>query len=179
MLVGLPGSGKSTIGRLAAEQLGAPFLDLDDEIEREAGQTIPEIFESRGEAAFRELERNAMRCALRAGPAVLAPGGGWAAQPGAMEEAREPAFIIYLAVPAEVAAVRCASSVMRPALDARRSTPFRPLLSDADPRERLTVLMKDREPFYRQADVVVSNAADDPAPVARLVSELARRHAGW
>ena len=169
MLVGLPGSGKSTIGRLAAERLGAPFLDLDDEIEREAGQTIGEIFESRGEAAFRELERNAMRSALCAGPAVLAPGGGWAAQPGAMEEAREPAFIIYLAVPAEVAAVRCALGSQRSTVDRRPLTVDR---SIAD-------LMKEREPFYRQADVVVSNAADDPTRVAQLICELARRHAGW
>jgi shikimate kinase len=179
VLVGLPGSGKTTVGRLAAARLGAPFVDLDDEIERVAGQTIPEIFETRGESGFRALERSAMRLALSAQPAVLAPGGGWAAQPGAMEEVREPAFIIYLAVPVAVAAMRCASSVMRPALDARRSTPVRPLLSDADTRERLAVLMKEREPFYQQADVVVSNAADDPKPVARLVVELARQHAGW
>lgn len=172
VLVGLPGSGKTTVGRMAAEELGAPFRDLDDEIERGAGQTIAEIFATRGEAAFRELEQRAMRSALSAQPSVLAPGGGWAAQPGAMEEARELAFIIYVAVPVEVAAERCA-------LSAERSGRTRPLISAADPRERLTVLMKAREPFYRQAEMVVSNAADDPGKVARLISELARRHAGW
>ena len=172
VLVGLPGSGKTTVGRLAAAKLGAPFVDLDDEIERVAGQTIPEIFETRGESGFRALERSAMRLALSAQPAVLAPGGGWAAQPGAMEEVREPAFIIYLAVPVEVAAERTAHS-------AQRTAQSRPLLSDADPRERLTALMKAREAFYRQADVVVSNAANDPTSVAKLVSELARRYAGW
>lgn len=170
VLVGLPGSGKTTVGRLAATLLDAPFVDLDDEIQREAGQTIPEIFETRGEAAFREMEQRAMRSALDAQPSILAPGGGWAAQPGAMEGARELAFIIYVAVPVEVAAERLA-------LGAQRSA--RPLLATADPRERLAALMKEREPFYLEADVVVSNAAGDPARVARLVSDLARRHAGW
>jgi shikimate kinase len=169
VLVGLPGSGKTTVGRLAAAQLGAPFVDVDDEIERVAAQTIPEIFEARGETGFRELERSAMRLALGAEPAVLAPGGGWAAQPGAMEEAREPAFIIYLTVPVDVAAQRVA-------LDSRRSTVDRRPLTVDHP---LTVLMKEREAFYRQADVVVSNAANDPVSVARLVCELARRYAGW
>jgi shikimate kinase len=172
VLVGLPGSGKTTVGGLAATLLHAPFVDLDDEIEREAGQSIPEIFAARSEAGFRELERRAMRSALSAQPSILASGGGWAAQPGAIENARELAFSIYLAVPVEVAAERCA-------LSAERSGRTRPLISAADPRERLTVLMKAREPFYRQAEIVVSNAADDPGKVARLISELARRHAGW
>jgi shikimate kinase len=170
VLVGLPGSGKSTVGRLAAALLNAPFVDLDDEIERAVGQAIAEIFATRGEAAFRELERSAMNRALSAEAAVLAPGGGWVAQPGAMEAARELAFIIYLAVPVEVAAGRLALSAERLA---------RPLLAHGSLDERLNVLMKEREPFYRLADVVVSNAADDPASVSRLVSELARRHAGW
>ncbi len=169
VLVGLPGSGKSTVGRLAAKELQAPFFDLDDEIERMAGQSIPEIFESRGEAGFRELERDVMRLALSAEPAVLAPGGGWAAQTGAIEQAREPAFIIYLAVPADVVAERLALESRRSVVDRRPLTVDHPV----------AVLMKEREPFYRQADVVVSNAADDPEPVARLVAELARRHAGW
>jgi shikimate kinase len=169
VLVGLPGSGKTTVGRLAAAHLGALFVDLDDEIERAAGQTVGEIFEARGEPGFRQLERDAMRLALSAEPAVLAPGGGWAAQPGAMEEAREPAFIIYLEVPVEVAAGRVS-------LDRRESVvDRRPLTVD----QPLAVLMKEREAFYRQADVVVSNAANDPSAVARLVSELARRYAGW
>jgi shikimate kinase len=169
VLVGLPGSGKTTVGRQAAALLGAPFLDVDEEIERETGQTIREIFEARGEVGFRQLELDAMRSALGARPAVLAPGGGWAAQPGAMEHARELAFIIYLSVPAEVAAQRCG-------VDGHRSTADRrPLTVDRS----IAVLMKAREPFYQQADVVVSNAADDPRPVARLVAELARQHAGW
>ncbi|HET7603589.1 MAG TPA: shikimate kinase [Gemmatimonadales bacterium] len=169
VLVGLPGSGKSTVGRLAAGLLGAPFLDLDDEIERVAGQSVREIFEVRGEAGFRELERGAMRRALCAEPAIVAPGGGWAAQPGAMEEARELAFIMYLSVPAEVAAARCA-------MDGQESTVNRRPLTVDQP---LALLMKAREPYYLQADVVVSNAADDASRVARLVSDLARRHAGW
>jgi shikimate kinase len=167
VLVGLPGSGKSTVGRLAASQLAAPFLDLDDEIERLAGQPVPEIFRHRGEAAFRELERAALRSVLDAPPAIVAPGGGWAAQPGALEDVAGRAFIIYLAVPVEIAAARCAGQGARP------------LLTGQPAMERLSVLLEERAPYYQQADVVVSNAAPDPAPVSRLVTELARRFAGW
>ncbi len=172
VLVGLPGSGKTTVGRLAADQLGAPFVDLDDEIERVTGQAVRELFSSRGESRFRELERDVMRSALSARPAVLAPGGGWAAQTGEMANALQSAFIIYLAVPVDVVAQRIAHS-------AQRTAPARPLLSHGSLRERLSVLLTEREPFYRLADVVISNAADEPGPVARLVAELARRHAGW
>jgi shikimate kinase len=167
VLVGLPGSGKSSVGRTAAGLLAAPFLDVDDEIARTTGQTVQALFETRGESAFRELERDAVRSAFRAPPTILAPGGGWAAQPRALEEAAGRAFIIYLVVPVEVAAARCGGAAGRP------------LLAGQPTRERLGVLLDEREPFYRQADVVVSNAAPDLAPVSRLVAELARRFAGW
>jgi shikimate kinase len=167
VLVGLPGSGKSTVGRLAAGELGGPFVDLDEWIEQEQGQSVRSLFAGLGEAAFRQLERAAMRRALAGEPAIVAPGGGWAAQPGALEESRPGAFIIYLVVPVEVAERRCGPAGSRP------------LLAGGTVGERLTVLYEERAPFYERADVVVSNAADTPGVVARLVADLSRRMAGW
>ena len=167
VLVGLPGSGKSTVGRLAARELGAPFVDLDEWIEQDQGQSVRSLFVGLGETAFRQLERAAMRRALAGELAVIAPGGGWAAQPGALEESRPGAFIIYLVVPAQVAERRCGPAGSRP------------LLAGDTVRERLAVLYEERAPFYERADVVVSNAADTPDLVARLIADLSRRMAGW
>ena len=80
-LVGLMGAGKSTVGRLLAERLGRAFVDLDDEIAREAGRSIPEIFEAEGEAGFRRREREALERAGRTSH-VVALGGGAISQPG-------------------------------------------------------------------------------------------------
>jgi shikimate kinase len=154
------------VGRLAAGQLGGPFIDLDEWIEQEQGQSVRALFAGLGEAAFRQLERAAMRRALAGEPAIVAPGGGWAAQPGALEESRSGAFIIYLVVPVEVAERRCGPAGSRP------------LLAGSSTRERLAVLYEERAPFYERADVVVSNAADTPGVVARLGADLSRRMAG-
>lgn len=168
VLVGLPGSGKTTIGRLAAGLLSAPFADVDEVIERETGLTVRALFAAHGEAGFRKLELEAASRLLAGPPALIAPGGGWAASPRAMERAQEAAaFIIYLSVPPEIAAARCGPAGSRP------------LLSGGSPRERLAVLLEERAPFYQRSDVVVSNAADAPDVVATLIAELARRHAGW
>ena len=81
VLVGLPGSGKTTVGRLAAERLQAVFVDIDAVIVRREGKPITMIFAERGEPAFRELERKEMETALAGEPAIIASGGGWAARP--------------------------------------------------------------------------------------------------
>src|SRR5690606_25063213 len=104
VLVGLPGAGKSTAGRLAAERLGAPFLDPDSLIVRRMQMPVARIFAEFGEARFRELEREAVEEALAGPPAVLVPGGGWAAQPGSLDAARGRALVIYLEVKPATAA---------------------------------------------------------------------------
>lgn len=167
VLVGLPGSGKSTVGALAASQLGAPFIDLDQEIAARAGRSVAELFRDLGEPGFRKLEGDAARVAFAGAPAVLAPGGGWAAQPGALDAARPVSFIIYLSVPPELAASRCGDAAARP------------LLAGAPAGERLTVLYEERSRFYELADAVVSNSDLSPAAAALRIAELARHEAGW
>src|SRR3989442_222340 len=85
VLIGLPGCGKTTVGRLAAETLHAGFVDIDAILARRAGKPIALIFAEQGEPAFRVMERKEMEATLGNQAAIVAPGGGWAAQPGAIE----------------------------------------------------------------------------------------------
>jgi shikimate kinase len=166
VLVGLPGAGKSSAGRLAASRLGTHFTDLDEAIVLETGHTIPELFAARGEAGFRQLERDGMARALALDPHVIAPGGGWAAQPGNLEAADRKAFIVYLSVSPEVAAAR---------LEATRD---RPLLK-GDPLTRLDQLLRERERWYRLAGYEVATDAMTPHRVADALVTLARTYGGW
>ena len=167
ILVGLSGSGKSTVGQRVAEQLGAPLVDIDAVIVRQVQMPIARVIGERGESAFRELERQAVRAALADPPSVVVPGGGWAAQPGQIEVARTSALIVYLKTMAITAVKR---------LDADDT---RPLLAGDDPLERLREQLQIREPFYSRADhAVVTDGRTLEATAADVVA-LARAEAGW
>ena len=167
VLVGLPGSGKSTVGRLAAERLGADFVDVDALIVRRMQMPVARIFAEFGEPRFRELEREAMDALLKADPAVLAPGGGWAVQPGALDASRPRAFVVFLRTPFATAASRVVDAEDRPLLL-------------PNPLERMRRLAAEREPVYERADAEVRN--DPPRTAAQAADDvvaLARARAGW
>jgi shikimate kinase len=167
ILVGLPGSGKSAVGFQVAEHLGAPLFDIDSLLVREMGMPVEQIFGMVGEPRFREMEHKAVLSAIAAeAPAVIIPGGGWAAQPGHMHEAREFALLVYL---------RC-----MPGTAAKRTEQgeARPVLMGTDPVERMRALLESREPFYKLADFEVA-AERGLDQVAAGVVDLARKHAGW
>ena len=163
ILVGLPGAGKSTAGRMAAEQLGIPFLDFDAEIERREGRSIAELFARDGEPHFRALER-ALTAELAGAPRmVLAPGGGWAVQPEAVALLRPLGRIIYLRIRPETALARLGSA---------RTT--RPLLAGPDPLRELGRLLAEREPHYLSADHVIDADVLDPQQLTLAIVQLAR-----
>lgn len=166
VLVGLPGAGKSAVGHLAANLLGADFDDTDALVERRTGRTIAQIFATDGEPAFRRLEREAMEAALQLPPRVVAAGGGWAAQPGALAAAAERALTIYLSCSPEAAASRAAGSAARP------------LLGD-DPLPAVRRLLRRRRAFYERAEARLETDGRDPAGIAAQVAALARSHGGW
>ena len=146
ILIGLPGCGKTSVGRALATELGRPFLDFDEEIERREGRTVSRIFGESGADYFRGLEKRLteeMRAA--GGGMVLAPGGGWITIPGAVGTLRPPAAIIYL--------------VARPQTLLRRIGTLRdrrPLLAGPDPLGALKRLHAERAQLYEgAADVVV------------------------
>lgn len=169
VLVGLPGSGKTTAGRLAAAELGAPFDDLDAAIVRLTGSSVAAIFAGEGEAAFRAHERRAMAEVAALPPRVVAPGGGWVAQPGNLEALGERGIIIRLEVTPATAAHRLATGPGE----------VRPLLAGRDPVAVLRELAAARAPFYRRARAAVDTEHLQAADVAGRIVALARSLGGW
>jgi shikimate kinase len=163
VLVGLPGAGKSTVGRIVAERLGKTFLDFDHEIERRQGKTIAEIFGEKGEGHFRQLERELTEELRLMGNMILAPGGGWVSNPEVIRLIRPPALLVYLRVRPETALKR---------LGSERST--RPLLMRPDPLGELRRLLDARKKAYESADHVIEAELLDPEEVIKRVSSLAR-----
>lgn len=173
ILVGLPGAGKTTVGALAADRLGTWFLDLDDEIARREALSIARIFAERGEAVFRDLERQAMADALARSPGVIAAGGGWVAQPGNLSDARwrggregGRALILYLNTGPATAAARTAGTTHRPLLGSDHSTV-------------LDGLLARRESFYRKADAAIETDDRTAEEVAIEVVALAHAIGVW
>lgn len=143
VLVGMMGAGKTTVGRRLAARLGRRFLDSDEEIEKAAQMTIPEIFAQRGEPEFRAGETRVISRLLREADLVLATGGGAFVNPETRALVKSDAVSVWLKADLEVLFERVS----------RRSN--RPLLKTADPKGTLEKLISDRYPIYAEADVTV------------------------
>jgi shikimate kinase len=167
LLVGLPGSGKSTVGKLVAEALNTKVIDVDALLVREMGMPVSQIIGMVGEPRFREMEREAVKAAMARDPCVIVPGGGWAAQPGQLDAARQGSLVIYLRCQPSTAAKRCQQGEARP------------LLAGPDPDRQMRALLEEREPFYKKADQQVNTENTAPEAVAAEVMGLARQHGGW
>jgi shikimate kinase len=155
VLVGLMGAGKSTVGQRCAARLARAFVDTDDVVERLAGMPIAEFFATAGEAAFRDLERDAVAdvCASPE-PLVVACGGGTVLDADNRRRLNASGFVVWLQAPVDVLTERCG--------DGRD----RPLLAGG-PRAALARLLALREPAYEAvADVAVDTAGRDIDEVA-------------
>ncbi|MEU2614494.1 shikimate kinase [Micromonospora sp. NPDC007271] len=157
VLVGAPGSGKTTVGLALAEALGVTFRDTDTDIEQLAGKPIPEIFVDEGEAHFRTLERAAVAAALAAHPGVLALGGG-----AVLAEENRAALIGHTVVHLSV---ELPDAVKRVGLGAGR-----PLLA-LNPRATLKHLMDQRRPLY--AEVATATVVTDGRTPKEIAAEVA------
>jgi shikimate kinase len=156
VLVGMMGAGKSTIGRRLAARLRLPFTDADTEIEAAAGMSIPDIFEIRGEAQFRDGEARVIARLLDHGPIVLATGGGAFMREETRDRIRAKAISIWLRADADV--------IMRRV----RRRADRPLLQTADPEATVNRLLGEREPVYQNADLTILSR---DVPHDRIVEE--------
>jgi shikimate kinase/3-dehydroquinate synthase len=167
VLVGLPGSGKSVVGKRLAHRHAATFVDLDDTIVHDDGRTIPEIFAEDGEAAFRDLEQAAIAGLGPADPdpairRVIATGGGATVDPRNRWALHRGRLVVWLDGRPEVLAQRL-----------RRSPHVRPLVAGRDPIGVLRDLGSRRERFYGAADLRVSGVAEVPGVVDRIEERLA------
>jgi shikimate kinase len=156
VLVGPPGAGKTTVGRLAAERLGVAFRDTDDDIEKSSGKSIPDIFFDDGEDAFRALERVAVDEALTEHTGVLSLGGGAVLDVGTRERLK-PHNVAFLSVGLAEASKRIGMSAARPVLA-------------LNPRAQLTQLLAERLPLYREV-ASIEIATDGKAP-EQVLEEL-------
>jgi shikimate kinase len=144
-LVGLMGAGKTSVGKRLAALLGVPFVDSDTEIALAAGMSIPEIFASLGEPAFRDGARRVIARLLAEAPKVLATSGGAFIEPRTRAEIRAHATSIWIRADLDLL------------WDRVRDRPGRPLLQAPDPRAVLAELQAKRSPIYAEADVIVDS----------------------
>lgn len=144
VLVGLTGTGKSTVGRRVANRLGRPFVDVDDELVRRSGREIREWFATEGEAGFRTAEADLMADLLGApGPAVIAAGGGAVVTRSTRELLGDRALVVWLRAGVPFLVSRLSRKTHRPLLD-------------DDPMSVLCAMAEERMPLYQEvADVVV------------------------
>jgi shikimate kinase len=164
-LVGLMGAGKTRTAKALSELLGAPYLDLDQAIEAEAGMSPSEIFSREGEAGFRARERRALdRVLSEPGRLVLASGGGAPTEPASSALLRESCLCVWLHVGAETAARRTGAGTAQGAA-------LRPLLA-GDGLAALRELEETRRPAYAAcAELLVSTEGRSPAQVAEVIHD--------
>ena len=161
-LVGMPGSGKSTVGRQIARKIGCAFVDADHVIEQRLGCSIKEYFERQGEAAFRDVENQTLDDITRQAVGVLATGGGAVLRPANRALLHERTTVCYLRVsPEEI--------FRRLRLDRQR-----PLLQVDDPEAKLRELFAQRDSLYQETAhyVIESHRPRIPTMVTMVMSQL-------
>jgi shikimate kinase len=156
-LVGFMGTGKTTVGRMLAEEAGMPFVDMDEMIENMEGKTIPEIFAQSGEEFFRDLESRALKAAAARSGQVIATGGGAIVREENFAELSRRAHIICLKA--------------SPAVILRRTggDSGRPLLGGTERLAKIVALLAAREAYYAKAEYAVDT---DEKSFAQIIGEI-------
>jgi shikimate kinase len=158
-LVGFMGTGKSTVGRAVAHRIGFTAIDSDHEIERLTARTIPELFATEGEAAFRARERAFIESGHPTQRTLVACGGGLVVQPGAIELLKERGVLI------------CLHASIETILERTSRNRHRPLLNVENPEERVRTLYAEREAIYRRTGTLVLT---DSRPLNDIVAHVIR-----
>jgi len=157
ILTGFMGTGKTTLGRLLAEKIGYEFIDTDALIEKQISQTIAELFEEQGEAAFRKLESDLVEGLAQKEGLVIATGGGLVLDPSNVAVLSKTGKIICLTASPEEILARVA-----------KQQDVRPLLQEKDPKAKIIDLLQQRDSVYRQfPQLSTSDSSPD-----KLIGEL-------
>ncbi len=161
-LVGFMGTGKSTVGRILAERLGAEFIDLDELIEREEGISVKEIFFTKGELYFRQLEHRMVHEVSQAGNRVISCGGGVVLDETNIQCLKQAGVVV------------CLQATVEDIVNRIRINVDRPLLNVKDKAERIQKLLEERQPCYDRIDFKINTSGIDPRGVAELILKLVR-----
>jgi shikimate kinase len=165
-LIGFMGTGKSSVGRLAADLLSFEYLDTDQVVESRAHKSVTDIFQQDGEAAFRQWERLIVEELTDKRKTVICTGGGLPTQPANLDSLKTHSLVVCLWASAEAIYERV------------RDHNHRPLLSCDDPMTRIRELLAARENFYRQADVLVNTERRSVREVAvQVIHQFHMAHA--
>ncbi|MFN7011550.1 MAG: shikimate kinase [Allorhizobium sp.] len=166
IFVGLMGAGKSAIGRMTASQLGLPFIDTDNEIERVSRMTISELFAAYGEEEFRALETRVIKRLLRSGPRVISTGGGAFINEKTRKQIERGGISLWLKADLEVLWERV------------NKRDHRPLLKTENPKQTLENLMNQRYPIYALADMTIQSRDERKETIVREVLEAILDYTG-
>lgn len=156
-LIGFMGTGKTSVGRLVAELLDFEYLDTDEMIQSGTGRTISDIFKADGETAFRALEEKAVAELAGRLKIVIATGGGLPTNPKNLASLKTHALVVCLWASPEKIWERV------------KNQSHRPLLHDANPQAKIRELLAAREPFYKQADVLLNTELRSVREVAQQI----------
>ena len=167
VLIGFMGTGKTSTGKVLAQRLGKAFIDMDSRIEEEYGQTIPQMFETKGEAYFRQCEKEMVKKVAARANAVISTGGGTIKDAENVALLKQSGLLVCLTAQPEVILERTERKGERPVLDG------------ADAGDRLSAiesLLAEREQFYRQADFAIDTTELSPLQVVeRIIHTLKSR----
>jgi len=166
ILIGMMGSGKTSVGRLLAVSHRLPFIDTDHEIEQRAGSSIPDLFAAQGEAAFREIEHKILTTILQGEErAVISTGGGVVVNGANRDLLWKSGFVVYLKADPETLLGRVSHDTNRP------------LLKQGDPLQTLTKLLEQRAPFYEHAHLTLQvNRLNCRQIAGRIWAHYSKRH---
>lgn len=157
-LIGFMGTGKTSVGRALAELLHFEFLDTDELIQSRTGRSITDIFSKEGETAFRTMERDVVQELAVRDNLVISTGGGLPTNPENLSALKQHALVV------------CLWSSPEKIWERVRHQSHRPLLHDPDPQKKIRDLLSAREPFYRQADVLMNTELRSIREVAQQIA---------
>lgn len=157
VLIGFMGCGKSTLARILSQKLGWPSFSTDAVVEAKAGKKIPEIFQDEGEGHFRHMEHEAVLEVARKQGVIVDCGGGVVLNPKNIEALKKTGTLVFLSCDADVIYKRV------------KTQPKRPLLDVPDPLAKIKDLLKERQPYYQQADMTMDTSDGDLSRVAQEI----------